>query len=447
MFWLSTLLMLGAVSPEPSMDAAMGALGQTALEATPTDLTGAEETDGLATPTDFLAATEAPTAAPTPEPTPQPLAEDITMDSALNGYTGDKHPTNMRDGSYKTYWESSLREGVHSLRITAPKGKLIGGLLIRWKTWPVALTAQVQVNNQWIDVGQCDGDFVVQYFPLSGVHDVRIISRDDSGRTKLEISEITVLTPGKVPEDIPVFRKAPDKVDLLLASTHPDDEVLWFGGLLATYAGEQDKDVLVSCAAHNSYYRRLELCDCLWAMGVDIYPNFMNYVDSIANGVTGIYEVWGGHKRVQNDLVALYRQYKPDVLVLQAVDGESGHPAHKALSQAGREAVGLAASAEEFPESAEAYGTWDVPKVYVHLWEENQITMDWHVPLERFGGLDGMEVARNGYSKHTSQQEKSYYSVHDGGDTDCSLFGLFHSTVGPDVEKNDLFENIPARGE
>ena len=376
-----------------------------------------------------------------------PPAEDITMASALNGYTGDVHPMELRDGVYKSYWKSTMREGVHALTITAPEGKTIGALLIRWKSWPVAVAAQVRQDDQWVTVAECDADFMAQYLEIPGVRELRIISRDDDGRTQLEISEITVMTPGELPEDFQVWRKAPEKVDMLLVATHPDDEVLWFGGLLATYAGERGMDVLVACGAHNSYYRRLELCDCLWAMGVDVYPHFMRYTDVTYADPLKVYEAWGGRNKVRGDLVALYRQYKPDVVVLQAVGGESGHPAHRALSQAGREAVELAASEAEYPQSLEAYGVWDVPKVYVHLWEEDQITMDWHVPLQRFGGLDGMEVAAIGFDKHISQRDKSHYSVHDGGDTDCSLFGLFHTTVGPDVEKNDLFENIPARSE
>ena len=34
------------------------------------------------------------------------------------------------------------------------------------------------------------------------------------------------------------------------------------------------------------------------------------------------------------------------------------------------------------------------------------------------------------------------WAVLDGGIYDNSLFGLFSSTVGPDVEKNDLFEHL-----
>ena len=434
-WWLTALFMVSTV---PAGD----------MTATETDL-GFGDSALIAAAVSALTPTPEATAtpSPTPEPTatPRPMAEDITMDCALNGYTG---AMDLRDGAYKSYWSSTMQNGVHSLTITAPAGKTIGGVLIRWKSWPLAVAAQVMKNGRWTAVSVCEADFMAQYIEIpGGQEEIRIVSRDDNGRTKLEISEITVLTPGELPADIPVFRKAPEKVDMLLIATHPDDEVLWFGGLLATYAGERRKDVLVACGAHNNYYRRLELCDCLWAMGVDIYPHFMRYSDVTYADPMQILDAWGGRNKVRGDLVALYRQYRPDVLVLQAVGGESGHPAHRTLSQAAREAVELAASPTEFPQSAEAYGAWDVPKVYVHLWEENRIRMDWHVPLERFGGLTGMEVAEIGFDKHISQRDKEKYSIHDGGDTDCSLFGLFHTTVGPDQEKNDLFENIPVRGE
>ena len=420
MFWLSAFFMVGAISEQP-------------------------ETAAVTEPAPVAWSTVA--AEPTEMPAPMPPAEDITMASAVNGYTGDEHPLALRDGVYKSYWTSTLREGAHALTLTAPEGKTIGALLIRWKSWPLAVAAQVMRDGSWTTIAECEADFMAQYLEIPGEEEIRIISRDDNGRTKLEISEITIMTPGELPEDFQIWRKAPDKVDMLLIATHPDDEVLWFGGLLPTYAGERGKDVLVACGAHNTYYRRLELCDCLWACGVTIYPHFMHYGDVTYADSLKIYEAWGGRDKVRSDLVALYRQYRPDVLALQAANGESGHAAHRVLSQAARDAVELAALETEYPKSAEAYGAWDVPKVYVHLWEENQITMDWHVPLERFGGLDGMEVAAIGFDKHVSQRDKEQYSIHDGGGTDCSLFGLFHTTVGADVEKNDMFEHIPARSE
>ena len=149
------------------------------------------------------------------------------------------------------------------------------------------------------------------------------------------------------------------------------------------------------------------------------------------------------NRRPKDKMVALIRQYKPDVVMLHDVDGEYGHTAHMAFSWLGQQGVERAADAAEHPESAENWGVWDVPKTYIHLWPENQLRMDWHQPLSAFGGKTGLEMAAEGFACHASQQER--WRVQDGGEWDNALFGLWRTTVGPDVEKNDLFENIPAR--
>ena len=257
-----------------------------------------------------------------------------------------------------------------------------------------------------------------------------------------DISDITIVTSGTLPADFQVWRKPPEKVDLMMVEAHPDDEVLWFGGMLPTYGGAQGKDVLVVNAAFNNYVRRLEICDSLWTCGIDIYPLLLNYLDVIAYNRFDVQKTWG-RETIITDLTELYRRYKPDVVVLHAENGESGHGAHIVLSDLGRVAVTAAADPEKYPESAQAWGIWDVPKVYVHLWPENQIQLDWHIPLERFGGLTSFEVADLAFHCHKSQLGRKWGMI-IGGENDNSLFGLWHTTVGPDVEKNDLFENIPA---
>ena len=57
-------------------------------------------------------------------------------------------------------------------------------------------------------------------------------------------------------------------------------------------------------------------------------------------------------------------------------------------------------------------------------------------------GETGLEVAKAAFKKHVSQQNGKY-SVRDSGFNDCSLFGLYWSSVGPDEEHNDLFEHVP----
>jgi len=137
----------------------------------------------------------------------------------------------------------------------------------------------------------------------------------------------------------------------------------------------------------------------------------------------------------------MMRRFKPQVVVGHDLAGEYGHGAHILNATTLLEALPLCSNASFFPESAAAYGTWEVPKAYLHLYAENQIVMDWNVPLEHFDGATAFEVAKAGFAKHVSQT--SYFSVQQGGTwEDCRKFGLAHTLVGADVAKNDLFENI-----
>lgn len=360
-------------------------------------------------------------------------AADITAECVINNRTYNKHaPEDVRDGDFITYFTGS------ALTIEAPEGQLIGSLELKWRTIsPPAAIIKVQENGKWVEILRDGPNYATQYIVLTeGYQSVRITPQ--SG--KLELCEVRVLTPGEAPENVQVWRDAPEKVDLMLFSTHPDDEVLWFGGLLPYYAGEQKKDVLVVNAVYAHYYRRQELLAALWECGVDIYPVMLGYPNQ-QDSMPEIMREWRLKNRQPEDTcVSLLRRYKPDVVMLHDIDGEYGHTAHITFSWLGRQAVERAGNAAEHPESAAEYGVWEVPKTYIHLYGENQLRMDWHQPMSAFDGKTGLEVAAEAFAWHVTQQER--WSVQDGGEYDNALFGLWRTNVGPDVEKNDLFENI-----
>jgi hypothetical protein len=135
------------------------------------------------------------------------------------------------------------------------------------------------------------------------------------------------------------------------------------------------------------------------------------------------------------------RRFQPEVLLTQDVGGEYGHGAHRVCADAAMHCIGLAADAKKYPGSVKAYGTWDVPKCYIHLYPENVVDMDWRQPLASFGGRTSFEVAEDAFRCHVSQQKTDYH-VEDWGSCDNSLFGLYRSLVGPDEEKNDFFEHL-----
>ena len=61
--------------------------------------------------------------------------------------------------------------------------------------------------------------------------------------------------------------------------------------------------------------------------------------------------------------------------------------------------------------------------------------------LESFDGKTGMEIADAALECHKSQQpvgfDRKWRMPYD-----CRAFGLYYTTVGPDVLKNDFLENI-----
>lgn len=360
-------------------------------------------------------------------------AEDITTACVINNRAYNKHaPDDIRDGDYITYFSGS------AVTIEAPEGKSIGGLELKWRTISMpGVIIKTQQNGQWVEILRDGPNFATQYIELpEGLETVRITAQ--SG--KLELCEIAVLTPGEAPAHIQVWREAPEKVDLMLFSTHPDDEVLWFGGLLPYYAGELKKDVLVVNAVYAHYYRRQELLAALWICGVDIYPVLLGYPNQ-QDSMAEILREWElKNRQPKEKCVELIRQYKPDVVVLHDEAGEYGHTAHITFSWLGRQGVERAADPQEHPESAAQWGVWDVPKTYIHLYGENQLHMDWKQPLAAFDGKMGLEIAAEAFACHATQQER--WAVQDGGEYDNALFGLWRTNVGLDVEKNDLFEHI-----
>ena len=365
-------------------------------------------------------------------------AQDITKECTINNRTYNQYgPDNWWDEDYTSFYSGS------AITIQAPSGQKIGAIVLKWRTINMpGVILKTQKGGSWVEIQREDPCYAAQYIALKEeVQTVRITAQ---GGAKLEMCEVQVLTPGEPGRDVQVWQDAPEKIDLMLFSTHPDDEVLWFGGLLPYYAGEKDMDVLVVNAVYGWYYRRLELLDALWTCGVDIYPVMLGYPDQM-DPVEEIIAEWELKRRdPKNKMVALIRQYEPDVVVLHDVNGEYGHKAHIAFSLLGRQGVERAANAAEHPESAAEWGVWDVPKTYIHLWGEKQMRMDWKQPLAFFGGRTGLEVADEAFFCHVSQTVKQY-RVLDGGEYDNALFGLWRTSVGDDVVKNDLFENIPVR--
>ena len=261
------------------------------------------------------------------------------------------------------------------------------------------------------------------------------------------LCDVYTFTDGKLPDFVQTWNPPQEEVDLLLFPTHGDDELLFFGGTMPYYAGELGLKVQVVYMTNhwNEQPRPHEQLNGLWTVGMTSYPVMSDLNDVLSETLADAERIYGESFRELQ--VKMIRRFKPLAIIGHDINGEYGHGAHRLNALSLLESVPLAADPEYDPESAEEYGVWDTPKLYLHLYPDNPIQMDWDQPLERFGGLTGFEVAQAGYRQHLSQQHWSFHIYRPTELYSCYSFGLARSSVGEDVEKNDFLENIPPREE
>lgn len=365
-------------------------------------------------------------------------AVDLTSECTFNGRSGKGNSLN--DQQYTTSWKAGVRYGEYYMIVDVPEGQKAGAVYLQWLAEPSPMAAQVETDEGWVTVAECDHSFYVQLIELPDLTHFRLIRSDEPGK-QFSLCELRVYTSGTLPDTVQRWEEPGDKVDMMFLSGHPDDEVLWFGGAIPYYSVFREKKVLVVCAAMNVPYRRLELMDCLWACGNKVHPVFSILYDDSPRQMNKLLSEWGGKDKCLQRVTGYYRRYKPDVVLLHGVKGEYGHMVHKTVSWLGRECAPLAADPAVYPEQVGQWGTWDIPKIYVHLYEENPIAMDWWQPLDCFGGRTAQDVSRDAMLWHKSQIGHGW-TVQDHGDYDNSLFGLYQTNVGEDILKNDFFENI-----
>ena len=364
-------------------------------------------------------------------------AAEITARCALSG-AGKKTLERMTDGDYRTHWDSSSNSFAY-VEIEAEEA--IGGVYVQFYDEAAAFEVQAKdESGAWQTVAEQDGAFLAEYAALdAGAKAVRIRPKDGKGR--LFIAELHIFGEGDAPDWVQQWEAPLAKADLLALAAHPDDEILFLGGTIPYYAGEMGKKVQVAYLVPTMPYRRLELLDGLWLCGVKNYPMIGHFPDKYQLTLKGMYEQKGwSRESVYRFVAEAYRACRPDVVVTQDVNGEYGHGAHRAAADAAQAAIALAAD-ETYQEKMTHSEPWQVKKLYIHLYEQNPVKMDWREPLAAFGGQTAFDIACRAFECHVSQQRTDYH-VEDFGPYDNSRFGLAYSAVGGDVEKDDFFENL-----
>jgi len=367
-------------------------------------------------------------------------AQDITQECTFEPSYTLQNTDRMTDGKYTTSWSSKESMEPYVV-INTPAGLPCYGVYICFAKLPTEWAVQTISGGKWTDVEPEDSGFCHVLVPLYGATQFRIAVTDPEIKQALSINEIYLFGNGTVPDWVQRWQPTVEDADILFLVAHPDDELIFLGGAIPTYAVEQQRKVVVAYMCYSNTTRRSELLNGLWAMGVRNYPVIGNFWDTYTRSLKEARKKWDSDKALEY-IVGLYRQYQPEVVVTHDFDGEYGHGAHMLTAELAKQAFTVAADDTKYTDSVADYGAWQVKKLYSHLYPEDQITFDWNVPLQSMDGKTALELAKEAYKLHVTQ-EGTYYDVETTGtEYDNRVFGLVESTVGEDTRHDDFLENI-----
>ena len=270
------------------------------------------------------------------------------------------------------------------------------------------------------------------------------------------IADIYIFNTAELPEWVEDWQVL-DKADLMLFSTHGDDEHLFFAGLMPTYIDKGKKIQVVYFTNHynntNRYHEQLE---GLWTIGIKYYPVFSTFPDEHSLSGDEALELFKKNGFTAEDAlkyeVEQIRRYKPLVVVGHDEKGEYGHGQHILNTNILKEAIIKANDSSFADESIKKYGLWNISKLYLHLYHENQLILNYDLPLKTYDNKTAYEMSKLGFAKHKSQQFTWFTAWLNGENNEYQLateieeynpayYGLYYSSVGEDLHHNDMFEN------
>jgi len=377
------------------------------------------------------------------------FADDITNSSTIkiNDNNASNKLTDSNENSYITIKNTDI--------ISISSEEEIKGLYIIYEL--SSKQGTITIDNKNIAIGE--NNFLHDYINLENNNSKELTINYNED---VKIGEIYILSKGALPEYVEVWNSPlNNNADLLLLSTHSDDEQLFFLGLLPTYVAKGANVQVVYFVNHFDNPKRLhEQLHGLYTVGIRNYPIMGIVPDAYSESLNGaINNIEKANLTVDDTInfqVEMIRRFKPSVVVGHDEQGEYSHGQHILNTHVLKIALEKTNDDTYHLDSYEKYGLWDVPKTYIHLYKENQITMDYDTPLEYFNGKTAYEVSKEGYSKHNSQQwtwftkwikgsNNQYTKSTDIKTYSPNEFGLYRTLVGEDIQKNDMFENLVYR--
>jgi len=392
------------------------------------------------------------------------LAAEADCQGACVEAVGFSDAAKLGDGKRSTYTRAE-----EDAAVTVSREGGIGALYIEFDRIPAVWTLTDPATGKSISCGE--NAFLHEFVDVAALFGTLPEALELHFPKGTAISEIYVFSAGELPDWVQIWQPPCEKADLMLLSTHSDDEQLFFAGILPYYAIERQLNVQVVYSVQHfevygeqNHQRPHEQLDGLWTVGVRSYPIISEFPDLYAESKdreTALAQAKAAFKGqgVSYDDFVRYiteciRRCKPLVVVSHDPNGEYGHGAHVLTVAALTDALQHAADESFDPESAAEYGTWSVEKTYLHLYPENPIVMDLDTPLDSLGGKTPFQMTQDGFACHKSQHWTWFYKwIYGTSDAPIKkaadiktyspcLYGLYASTVGADAAGGDFFENV-----
>ena len=319
-------------------------------------------------------------------------------------------------------------------------------------TWENAPESPAYLCIQWTDIPDhvrlrqtdADGTMLSDVY-ADAVYDAVVPLSEDTvavtiiaGAAGMDVTRFALYSEGTLPPPFYPWQDTPKGMDYLIVSTHPDDDVLFMGGIIPIYGMERGYVGTVAYVTTPSRYRVNEANRCAWEMGARYRPIFLGLAD-VREDYKDTHTNRFLPEAVTLALVRMLREYRPLVVFSHDVNGEYGHWQHKTVSAAILNACRLSADPSFDTFSYEEFGAWEVKKCYLHLYPENPLVMDIRTPLASMGNRTAFEVAEYAFKMHGSQQNGRHIVENENGRYAMNKFGMAYGTVDAG---NDVFDNI-----
>lgn len=345
----------------------------------------------------------------------------------------------LNDNNYSTFEKINATD---TLEIYSPKS--IKGVYIIY--YLNAQIGDLSYDGHWQRIG--NNGFLHEYIEIEG--QTNLI--DLTYKNDVTIKEI-FLFDQDVPAWVEKWNEAYEDADILLFPTHGDDEHIFFAGLIPKMIDDGKKIQVAYFVDHSTWPVRFdEQLSGLWEAGLRNYPLFGIVPDAYSTSLNGAIKNLEKSKVSLDDatkyIVNAIRKFKPKVVVAHDENGEYGHGQHRLSTYVLENALKYLNDINYESE----YEPFEPYKVYIHLYKENPIVMDYDIPLATFGGKTAFRVSMDALKKHESQKRtrwNEWQKLSNAKEINKKYsplyFGLYYSTVGYENEDNNMFYNIPEK--